>query len=139
MDQEKVTPPCWCGGEVRTYFHPTFLLAVCVPCLLQVCLTSRQRLASHLPKDLERHRFPPSDAPSIIPAGRLGCDKTLKYHCPRTHSRRQQRRPVYEAKPRRRSQEGALRNHGGAGFFENKHAAVPKPFRILKRRQSTNL
>lgn len=53
-----MTPPCWCGGEIRTYFHPTVLLPVCVPRLLQVCLTSRQRLASHLPKDLERHRFP---------------------------------------------------------------------------------
>lgn len=37
-----------------------------------------------------------------------------------------------------RKGQDALRILGGTGF-ENKHAAVPKPFHILKRRQSTNL
>lgn len=37
-----------------------------------------------------------------------------------------------------RKGQDALLILGGTGF-ENKHAAVPKPFHILKRRQSTNL
>lgn len=71
------------GAEVRTYFVPIFVWA---PCSMSALDLFDIMSATRSPPAKRSGKPPlsPSDTPSIIPAGLLSCDKTLKYHCPHT-------------------------------------------------------
>lgn len=105
------------GTEVGTYFLPAFAQAAC---------SGTARLS-------------PSDTPSIAPAGLLSCDKTFKYHCPRTFHVDNRGRPRFAGPSRGALKKAPPPPHPERRVLKNKHAAVPKPFHILKRRQTTNL